>query len=358
MPKKKMGQFEKWFWITIGVLFLVWILLQVGATSKKIEAPEGSPATVADMIIDALRPKENLEKNKQIIDDDINLKLSGLNRVIDAEVDKVFAPAYSNIDSFLDYHYSVAGEYKMLWSFAKMTAKDWWYGSDSQEAKEEQETAIRKLNDMIYGSDFSNNLLQAYKNSNSEYEKYFDEHFGIIRNVALNGIDTNLNAEILKNVFNKLNGEISQRFQAQYSNAMAAFGVAGGVALGVKGAKMMAKKGAAKAAAKAGGKLATKATTAGAAASGGVVCGPFAPVCAVGLGVAAWFATDAVVAAGDEHFNRADMRAQVVQSIDAEKRAVAEGLKQSFYTLFKEQSDAVQETLKATPVKVREKIGE
>jgi hypothetical protein len=336
MPKKKMGQFEKWFWITIGVLFLVWVLLQVVATSKEVNVPERSPDTVTENIIEGFGLKVNLENAKQTIDDDLSSKLSGLDRIIDAEVEKAFAPAYSNVDRFLDYHYSVVGEYAELGA--------------ALEGK-----VAEKVNNMIFGSEFGDHLSHAFHNVNNEYAKYLNEHFDTVKNVAVNGVDTNLNADKLKNVFDQLSKDIGQRFETQNLKATAVVGTAATAGAAAIGAKVVSKL-IGKTAVKAGAKVGAKAAAAGTAATGGVLCGPAAPLCAAGLAIGAWFATDAAVVAVDEHLNRDELRAQIIRSIDEEKKAFAESLKQSFYTLFKEQSDTVQETLKATPVKVKDQI--
>ena len=59
---------------------------------------------------------------------------------------------------------------------------------------------------------------------------------------------------------------------------------------------------------------------------GGVVCGPFAPLCGGALAVGAWFGTDAVVVSVDEYYNRDELKQEIIDMIMDRKYAIANDL--------------------------------
>lgn len=67
-------------------------------------------------------------------------------------------------------------------------------------------------------------------------------------------------------------------------------------------------------------KVASKTVQSSGASGLGLTCGPLAPVCVPALFVATWIGTDLLINEIDESINRADMRAELLAALDAEKQ--------------------------------------
>ncbi len=341
--KKKMGQFEKIFWITIAIFVIIWIILQSmtyfnskGLVDKDYNSTILSPKNFETIIEDNEFLKKNLRDSQtiQVLRTALKEQNANITQSIDNQLDNAFDPVYNNIDTFLDYHYSVAGEYLEL--FAGAT------GEIAEEIKEQ-----------LFGTDFESYLKNSQDEINSVYIESLKNYLNEVDSEATKGVDTDLNLDILAH----LTDEISHRFTVQYVKA----GVVAGGKMSLKVINVVSSKLATKAGAKLATKVASKTLTKGAAAStaaaAGVACGPFAWVCSPVAAAAAWFGTDAIVISGDEYFNRDEFKNEIVAMLDSQKASLSSKLKNIYSEKLVKDSVAIQNKYENTPIK-RRKIRE
>lgn len=302
--------------------------------------------TVMEKIIEVTthKPKENIERHMGDIERDRDVKWEFMERNIDRAVENLFHPVYINIDSYLDYHYSVMGEYKELGQYLA----DWW--SDEYKAQKDIERRI-------FGRDFTQRYDETIDFLGKEFSDLTRQHIAQIDRYASENIDMKLNPDIFKPVYHSLQSDALIR-DLKVGNVIAA--MAGVKFTGKLASAIAAKAGskaAIKASAKGGAKLATKggaaATGAGAGAAvcaGTVIGAPAAPICALAGAAAAWFATDYVVAKGDEYFTRDNLKHEISTSIDEQKYALESELKRKYREKMDETSRVVVDNFKNTPM--------
>jgi hypothetical protein len=338
--KTSMSKFEKMFWITIVILAFIWITLQVmayfNAGKESIFFSNNEPVlttsvkTIFEIIDDNNSIRHNLENFKTIemLSQNLNDNILSLNGSIDQKVDEAFAPVYTNVDSFLDFHYSVVGEYTELIGAA--TSK---VGS-----------IIKKK---LFGPTFNTQLQEVNKYVNQEYITALHDHYEQIDSHATKDINKTLNMVI----FTKLNKDIEQRLSVQAIKLGSVVGAAAAIKIvGAVSAKIIAKT-ATKLAAKSAIKTSAKMAASGTAATAGLACGPLAFICAPVAGGVAWFGTDALIVSVDEYMNRDEFKQEILQMIDKEKKAIKDQLQTTYTNQFKEDSALKQKNLKETVIK-------
>jgi hypothetical protein len=324
----------KWFWITIFILLLVYIVTVFMASNKKLELKNSRENHLQEMITTLRKISPDLEKYIVNMSD---VSKKRIEERIDKDVTKAYESVYTKgIDNFSDFHYSVKGEYIEL--FAQ--AED---GSRSYLKLEEKDKFDKLVYEMLFKSTgFDANLKKAYKDINSfalsEMSKNIENLHKKVQN-DLNVSDDEADL-LIEQIFKSSVSDMKERFSDTFSKSFRATGVGGGAITGVlvskQIAKVFAKKLATKLAVKGGSKVAG--SVAGAAAGGetGLLCGPAAvfcsPVGAVIGGVVGWFATDAIVATVDEYYNADDFKNELRGIIKAQEMKTKKQL-YSVYTM-------------------------
>ena len=346
--KKKISITEKYFWGTIVILFVIYLGLQVTAYFKvknnDANLTKSDPITkeIADKIEMLIVSDDRVQKNlsddsvKGEIEKNLNDRVENIYGDIDKNVDKLFDPVYGSIDSFLDFHYSVIGEYSELG--AAVTGE-----------------IEKTIQDKLFGANFSNSLELVTMNIQQKFMTEVNVHQEDINSKAIEGIDRELNNDIL----HKLNIDIEEKISFQGNKVAALLGVGVGYkvivgSLGKKIASSLGSKLAAKGAVKAGAKLGA----AGTGAAAGALCGPGVIICAPVLAVVAWFGTDAALIAGDEYLHRDEFKNEITRSIDAQKSALKQQYKEIYGQAFHKVSLRIVQEHRELPVKkkIRKKV--
>ena len=345
--KQKMSKFEKIFWGTIAIFFLIYLSLTLlahqnikdtGLVHNYSEPVSKDIFRTVIKEIEIMVPDntiiENLKNIKIVskIKDDLTLELGRLDTKIDTQVDQAFSHVYSNIDTFLDFHYSVLGEYTELTAAA---------------TGEIEQTIEEKL----FGKNLQIYLNEAKQDIDVIYQLSLKKHFKEINKQALDGVDKELNGQVLQS----LSKDIELRYKLQGTK----LGIIILSKIVVKiiskvSTKIITKTGT-KIAAKVAAKLAVKSAAAGAGATIGLACGPGAWVCSPLAAGALWFTTDVVVVSGDEYFHRDEFKREIIAMIDKQKIVFSERVKKVYFEDFKEQSNKLILQYKNTLVKKRSK---
>lgn len=265
------------------------------------------------------------EDRLEALSEDLRVDEERIGLQIDAQVDQAFAPAYRGIDGYLDFHYSVVGQYLELGAAAFPST----FGSEIEDrliARTGIVPAIRNIELSVYG-EHQDAILATIVASRSRLGDELALTPSEFRSVsALLDISVN---------------DARERFGQTVSLRVSA-----GVALAVRGgARQVAQRAAPRlfrniALRRIGGGLVG-------AFVGGKSCalgGPLAAgACAVVGGGAIWLGTDQLAVIWDERWNRDDMHAQIRGILDAEKQRIKDELRSHVEQII-EQSLEAEET--------------
>ncbi|MFA5461170.1 MAG: hypothetical protein WC274_03720 [Sulfurimonas sp.] len=318
----KMSKFEKLFWLSIIILALIYITLQIFATLNKNQSE--APILTLDPVMISI----NLEKADSNITINFEREIANINSAIDVNIDNLFSSVENNVDSFLDFHYSVIGEYIELGAMA---------------TNKINETIQKRL----FGSDFESSVKEAFKQIDTKYGDSVKKHIQMIHESATVNIDHKLNNDILI----RLENDISSFTSMQEGKL--------GLVLGAKLIPKIAQVISAKIALKASGKFLVKSSTkagakyatTGAAALAGTTCGPFVWICSPLLAITAWVTTDAVVVNIDEYYNREEFKKEILEVINEQKMILKDTAKLEYKSSFEELSKEIQTKYRNTTIK-------
>ena len=350
LDKISMSTFEKIFWTTIAIFFVAFIVLQILAFQNRIKLDnqpiEDKPVSEkifkeiikdVERILPDERISKNLENNQTLglINQNLNVELRGLYGGIDTQIEKSFEGVYTNIDTFLDFHYSVIGEYSELGAAATGEIE-------------------KTIQDKLFGSSFQTNIEQATQNIHQEYKTRVTNHLKNIDIHATKGVDQALNFQVL----GKLQNDIQHNIVIQQSKlGIVLVAGIGAKVINVISAKL-ATKAASKLVAKGAIKIGAKVSAAGSGAAAGTLCGPLIWICSPIAATIAWFGTDAAIIAGDEYLHREEFKREIIASIDKQKRALREKIKNSYFLSFEKISKETQQNYKHAPIQKKVKIRE
>jgi hypothetical protein len=324
-----MSKFEKIFWAVISVFMLIFIVFSIIASSNTPNLPQNVDKKPVLPIIFEYGMKDNLDKHAKKIIDDKNIQLEKINNNVNEEIDKLFISVENNVDVFLDFHYSVYGEY------AELTA---------MVMGDIEKTIQQKL----FGSDFESKAEKTSNLIHNKYKKNLKKHLDKIEKIGSDGIDTKLNAKILTTLHNDIfTNEITQKGKV---GLLVASRFVPRLVQTVS--TKLAGKFFVKVIAKTSAKLA--AATTGAVA--GTVCGPFVWVCSPIAAVGFWFGTDAAIVTTLEVLGRDDFKKEIVQSIKDTKQELKNNYTTAYSTSFNNFSEQTVIRYGGTRIKVKDRI--
>ncbi|WP_418179385.1 hypothetical protein ACNSOO_00720 [Aliarcobacter lanthieri] len=325
---------SKYFWNTIIILafisliILIFALINQEKTQKDFIQKTPITERFQEILTDTI--KQNIEKYQNEILENLEITKVNIDENIDKNINRVFDNLIeNNLDKYLDFHYSILGEYTQLFAFA--------FGD------------INKIiNEKLLGKDFEKNINQlSIDIVNSSYLK-IEEHLKNTQKIATKDVDLELNKNSLDNL--KLN--IENNLKTNLID-MKATVIAGAIA--TKLTISITSKISAKIALKSAGKTAAKLTTSTTAASGGIACGFAAPICGIAFGTIAWFGTDAIVINVDEYINKEDFKEEIIEALNEAKLELKEQYKPIIDELYKI-SNEYQEKLKTTQTLEKKRI--
>lgn len=345
---KQLSKFERIFWGTIGAMFIVWLSIsmiaidkmedkksQTKMEDKKSQTKEEDKKSIILGLFSTDRAKNNLTEGESSVNESLNSALEKIYKRIDTDIDGLFENVENNVDTFLDFHYSVKGEYTELGTMA--------FG--------DMEKLIEK---QLFGDRFPEEFKKLTDGIDTEYKKAMQQHFDDTKKIAFEGVDFNLseNNEAIK----RLNDDIKRNFLLQETKTYAL--IAGGIALKIAAtlSTKIATAAATKGTVKAGSKAAAKMAAAGTGAAVGLTCGPFAWVCSPVVAVTLWVATDVAVVSADEHFTRDAFKQEILSSLEEHKQNTKDSFKASYYEELKKFSHKAVENIKKTPLKEKRQV--
>ncbi|WQS44749.1 hypothetical protein KVC65_01790 [Helicobacter pylori] len=281
--------------------------------------------TFPDLISDLI--KNNLDSHQQEISDLLSSSKDKMHSKVDTQMDNLFDPIENNVDKFLDWHYSLKGNYS---EFALFVAKK--IGLSTEDA------LFNKLQEKLLGADYKQRLKTMTDNISDAFISLLRQHKKDTEKIATQGVaGISQVAESLKNIDDRIERDLNLKMG--FAAAIWATASVHASALMKRLTPKLVAKIGAKLGAEVGGKFLAKIGT---ALSGSWTCGPFAPACAIGI----WFGSDAVINFIDEWLHRDDFKKEILNNINEVKKYLKESHKMGFDNSITKFSQELQEDLK------------
>ncbi|MDZ7817255.1 MAG: hypothetical protein U5K55_01015 [Aliarcobacter sp.] len=319
----RISLFEKIFWLVIIIMSIVYLIAQLIAFSNMQSYSDKKIPIITKYVA-----KENLEKYKDNISIDFQNRVSIMDMAVDNEIDKLFNRVENNLDNFLDFHYSIKGEYIEL---SAIITKD----------------IGELITDKLFGEEFNKEVQDSLKTMNDIYKLNMKEHLKLIDNYALEKIDLESNANSLQTLHDEIN--TNKNIQEGKAGVLLLAGFSSRViqAITTKLAAKVASKVAIKT-----GRLAASSV----AGASGIVCGPFVVVCAPTAAIITWFATDAIIISGDEYFNREELKQELLEELNENKLILKQQYKSIYFDTMNQISQESKKSYENTKILVKDKF--
>lgn len=287
--------------ITLGLALMAWLRAPERAAGHAPGPSAASPSAaspIRETITEAAKRLEDAKKQTSAAANAATkFAYEDTKKHLSDRLDEAYKPAFAALPGYVDFHYSVLGEYAELAGAA--------LGKSQQEL---QRRVFDGLDDGIRAAANS-----ADERFNTSFAKHLDAKTA--------QFDVNMPKEV-RDVVELVRADLTGRVivTAPVASAASTAAAIGGAKLASKAvAGKLAAKVMQKTALKLGGKWAGVAAGAG---GGALVCswsGPVAGACAVVAGGITWFTVDHVVIKLDEHFSRDDFEGNLRQHIRAHR---------------------------------------
>ncbi len=314
--KKKEGR--KYIYIIIIILFMLYPILSSITYDEPSQAIKTAHTkTILEILPDPISDliENNLDSHQQEISDLLSSSKDKMYSKVDAQIDNLFDPIENNVDKFLDWHYSLKGNYSELALLtAKFVAKK--LGLSVEDA------LFNKLQEEFLGADYKQRLQTMTDNISNAFISLLRQHKKDTEKIATQGVaDIPQVAESLKNIDDRTERDLKLKM---------GFAAAIGATAGVGAGKLM-KKLAPKLVKKLGTKLGAKFL-----AKFGIAVGGVLPT----LGV------DVAFNYIDEWLHRDDFKKEILNNINEAKKNLKESYKMGFDNSITKFSQEFQKDLK------------
>ncbi len=313
--KKKEGR--KYIYIIIFLFMLYPILSSITYDEPSQAIKTAHTKTILEILPDPISDliKNNLDSHQQEISDLLSSSKDKMYSKVDAQIDNLFDPIENNVDKFLDWHYSLKGNYSEL---ALFVAKK--LGLSVEDA------LFNKLQEKFLGTDYKQRLKTMTDNISDAFISLLHQHKKDTEKIATQGVaDIPQVVESLKNIDDRIERDLKLKM-----GFAAAIGLTAGV-----GAGNLMKRLVPKLVEKLGTKLGAK-VGAKFLAKFGIAMG----------GVLSTLGADVAFNYIDEWLHRDDFKKEILNNINEMKKNLKESYKISFDNSITKFSQKFQKDLK------------
>ncbi|GAA7546401.1 hypothetical protein JP0018_00200 [Helicobacter pylori] len=305
---------RKYIYIFLGIIIFLFMLYPILSSITYNEPSQAIKTahtktileTLPDLISDLI--KNNLDSHQQEISDLLSSSKDKMYSKVDAQIDNLFDPIENNVDKFLDWHYSLKGNYSEL---ALFVAKK--LGLSVEDA------LFNKLQEKFLGADYKQRLKTMTDNISDAFISLLRQHKKDTEKIATQGVaDIPQVAESLKNIDDRTERDLKLKM-----GFAAAIGATAGVGAG-KLMKRLVPKLVKKLGTKLGAKFLAK----------------------FGGGVLSTLGADAAFNYIDEWLHRDDFKKEILNNINEVKKNLKESYKISFDNGITKFSQEFQKDLK------------
>ncbi|GHQ71715.1 hypothetical protein [Helicobacter pylori] len=311
---KKNKEGRKYIYIIIIFLFMLYPILSSITYNEPSQAIKTAHTkTILEILPDPISDliKNNLDSHQQEISDLLSSSKDKMYSKVDAQIDNLFVPIENNVDKFLDWHYSLKGNYSEL---ALFVAKK--LGLSVEDA------LFNKLQEKFLGADYKQRLKTMTDNISDAFISLLRQHKKDTEKIATQGVaDIPQVMESLKNIDDKTERDLKLKM---------GFAAAIGATAGVGAGKLM-KRLVPKLVEKLGTKLGAKFL-----AKFGIAVG----------GVLSTLGADVAFNYIDEWLHRDDFKKEILNNINEMKKNLKESYKTGFDNSITKFSQEFQKDLK------------
>ncbi|GAA9863249.1 hypothetical protein VN0636_01170 [Helicobacter pylori] len=308
---------REYIYIFLGIiifLFILYFTLSIFTYNEPSQAIKTAHTkTILEIFPDLISDliKNNLDSHQQEISDLLSSSKDKMYSKVDAQIDNLFDPIENNVDKFLDWHYSLKGNYSEL---ALLVAKK--LGLSVEDA------LFNKLQEKFLGADYKQRLQTMTDNISDAFISLLRQHKKDTEKIATQGVaDIPQVAESLKNIDDRTERDLKLKM-----GFAAAIGLTAGM-----GAGALMKRLAPNLVEKLGTKLGAKFL-----AKFGIAVG----------GVLSTLGADVAFNYIDEWLHRDDFKKEILNNINEVKKNLKESYKTGFDNSITKFSQGLQEDLK------------
>ncbi|GHR11066.1 hypothetical protein VN1247_04410 [Helicobacter pylori] len=308
---------RKYIYIFLGIiifLFILYFTLSIFTYNEPSQAIKTAHTkTILEIFPDLISDliKNNLDSHQQEISDLLSSSKDKMYSKVDAQIDNLFDPIENNVDKFLDWHYSLKGNYSEL---ALLVAK--------KPGLSVEDALFNKLQEKFLGADYKQRLQTMTDNISDAFISLLRQHKKDTEKIATQGVaDIPQVAESLKNIDDQIERDLQLKM---------GFAAAIGLTAGMGAGKLM-KRLVPKLVEKLGTKLGAKFL-----AKFGIAVG----------GVLSTLGADVAFNYIDEWLHRDDFKKEILNNINEMKKNLKESYKISFDNSITKFSQGLQEDLK------------
>ena len=301
--------FPRLFVFTLMILFVPYLYL----TAKKIDT---RPIDLIEKVAESNPCAQTTEKTqaltlkieKQVADQSLAIK-SQIDQQIDARIEQLFTGLEPGVDAFLDWYFSVLGEYSILASLVVDDAHEYLL----------QELQVRLFETVDVDKELAAFNQSLMDQTLTELSGLNERSDALLRmeSCDIKSLDTaalfNENRELVRGSIAVLAGYKASSLILTKVATKSSFKVAGKIL-----AKTLAK-------------LASKSGSAAAAGAAGIACGPLVWVCSPVLAITAWLAVDKIIVEIDESFSREGMKEEMMEALAEQKETLSTTLKEHYH---------------------------
>ncbi|WQX91553.1 hypothetical protein KVL61_01710 [Helicobacter pylori] len=312
---KKQKRYSYIFWGCLIVLFVVYFSVKFFVYSEPSQEAKADKPKKLFKYVEKILPtdiiKDNIDSHQAEINAALNSGIEEMNSVINTQIDGFFNIVEYNVDKFLDWHYSIKGDYSELALFiAKKT------GLNAEDA------LFNKLQEKLLGADYKQRLKTMTDNISDAFISLLRQHKKDTEKIATQGAaGIPQVAESLKNIDDRIERNL---------NLKMGFAAAIGATVSVRASALM-KRLAPKLVKRLGTKLGAKFL-----AKFGIAVG----------GVLSALGTDVAFNYIDEWLHRDDFKKEILNNINEVKKYLKESHKMGFDNSITKFSQELQEDLK------------
>ncbi|GAA7078014.1 hypothetical protein VN0426_05450 [Helicobacter pylori] len=308
---------EKRNYILLGIIIFLFMLYPILSSITYNEPSQAIKTahtkTILEILPDPISDliKNNLDSHQQEISDLLSSSKDKMYSKVDAQIDNLFDPIENNVDKFLDWHYSLKGNYSEL---ALLVAKK--LGLSVEDA------LFNKLQEKFLGADYKQRLQTMTDNISDAFISLLRQHKKDTEKIATQGVaGISQVAESLKNIDDRTERDVELKM-----DFAAAIGLTAGM-----GAGALMKRLAPNLVEKLGTKLGAKFL-----AKFGIAVG----------GVLSTLGADVAFNYIDEWLHRDDFKKEILNNINEVKKNLKESYKTGFDNSITKFSQGLQEDLK------------
>ncbi|GAA7137502.1 hypothetical protein HpCHN56_00820 [Helicobacter pylori] len=305
---------RKYIYIFLGIiifLFILYFTLSIFTYNEPSQAIKTAHTkTILEIFPDLISDliKNNLDSHQQEISDLLSSSKDKMYSKVDAQIDNLFDPIENNVDKFLDWHYSLKGNYSEL---ALLVAKK--LGLSVEDA------LFNKLQEKFLGADYKQRLKTMTDNISDAFISLLRQHKKDTEKIATQGVaDIPQVVESLKNIDDRTERDVELKM-----GFAAAIGATAGVGAG-KLMKRLVPKLVEKLGTKLGAKFLAK----------------------FGGGVLSTLGADVAFNYIDEWLHRDDFKKEILNNINEVKKNLKESYKMGFDNSITKFSQEFQKDLK------------